>query len=209
MSSTCSSLVTRHQIVEELVSSRSDRRWCLFIDRDGVINRRVVDGYVRSWDEFEFLPGVGDAMATFARWAPHVVVVTNQQGVGKGLMTERDLAEIHAGMLTQLAASGATVDAVLACPHLADGGCNCRKPRPGLALGWLAEHALVDPALSVMVGDSESDMDMAHELATATGGCTRIRIAADGKSTRNCDVAYGSLAEFAADVELTTEGQRR
>jgi D-glycero-D-manno-heptose 1,7-bisphosphate phosphatase len=209
MWSTCSSLVNSRQTVDEFVSSRSERQWCLFVDRDGVINRRVVDGYVCSWDEFEFLPGAADALVTLARWAPHVVVVTNQQGVGKGVMSDRDLADIHTRMLTQLSAHGAHVDSVRFCPHLAASECSCRKPEPGLALAWLAEHASVEPRLSVMVGDSDSDMDMARALSSATGGCARVRITDDVRSAADCDVAYRSLAEFAADVQLILEDREK
>jgi D-glycero-D-manno-heptose 1,7-bisphosphate phosphatase len=198
----------RREFIEGIVSARSGRQWCLFIDRDGVINRRIVEGYVQSWDQFEFLPGVLDALATLAQWAPQMVVVTNQQGVGKGLMSGHDLSDIHSRMRTELAARDVELDDVLTCPHLAEIGCSCRKPAPGLALQWLREHSSVDPRLSVMVGDSDSDMEMAGALAAAAGGCARIRIAADGEPPGDYDAAFTSLAEFAADVQLMVEASR-
>ena len=64
-----------------------DRGWTLFLDRDGVINRRIVDDYVKSWDQFKFLPGVPDAIKRLAGVFGRIIVVSNQQGIGIGLMT--------------------------------------------------------------------------------------------------------------------------
>lgn len=188
-----------------LVRRRQGASWCLFVDRDGVVNRRVEGDYVRSWREFEFLPGVPEALAVLAGWASATVVVTNQQGVGKGLMTDADLDDLHAHMLDALQDAGATVDAVLVCPHLATAGCGCRKPRAGLALGWLADHPAYEPELSVMVGDSESDLSMARALAAVTGGCSGIGIGRlDG-----ADLDFPTLSDFAAGVCHHLQGATR
>src|SRR4051794_27950844 len=117
-----------------------ERNWCLFLDRDGVINKRIVGDYVRSTRDFEFLGGSLSALNSLARWAPQVAVVTNQQGVGKGLMSHADLEVVHGQMLTRIRENGGRVDAVLVCPHLASDGCACRKPGTGLVSAWLAEH---------------------------------------------------------------------
>jgi D-glycero-D-manno-heptose 1,7-bisphosphate phosphatase len=191
--------------LEVLVRERADAEWCLFVDRDGVINRRVVGGYVRSWSEFSFVPGAVEALVRLALWAPHVVVVTNQQGVGKGVMSDADLDEVHARMLEVLAVAGATVDAVLVCPHLASAGCACRKPSPGLARAWLAEHRACDGALSVMLGDSDSDMVMARRLGDETGGCVAIGIG----GANGADTSYRSLTELGDHVTAYLEGTMR
>ena len=81
-----------------MVRDRVDRRWVLFLDRDGVINTRIVDGYVRQWNDFGFTPGAIGALATLSRWAPEIAVVTNQQGVGKRLMSADALNDIHSRM---------------------------------------------------------------------------------------------------------------
>lgn len=183
--------------LERVVADRSGREWCLFLDRDGVVNRRVEGDYVRSWQQFSFLPGALDALAVLARWAPHVVVVTNQQGVAKGLMTEADLDDVHARMTAAVAAAGGRIDAVLACPHASSAGCPCRKPAPGLAASWLADRPPVDGALSVMVGDSPSDVEMARRLGAVTGGCTSVAVSLPGSEA---DLGRASLVDLAVDL---------
>lgn len=181
-----------------IVRERAKESWCLFLDRDGVINTRIVDAYVRSWEEFEFVPGVLGALRTLARWAPHIVVVTNQQGVGKGLMTTADLAGIHDRMRRAVAAAGGRIDAVQSCPHLVGDGCDCRKPSTGMAEEYLDTHTEIDGSLSVMIGDTESDVEMGRRLAMVTGGCVTVRI--DGRRDPHADLTFPSLAAFAAAV---------
>lgn len=73
--------------IRKMVAERAGHQWCLFLDRDGVINRQVVGDYVRNWRQFEWLPGAARALKKLRAWAPYIVVVTNQQGVGAGLMS--------------------------------------------------------------------------------------------------------------------------
>lgn len=187
-----------------IVEHRAGKSWCLFLDRDGVINTRILDGYVRSWAEFDFVPGALGALGTLARWAPHVVVVTNQQGVGKGLMSPVDLTDIHDRMRRAVAEAGGRIDAIQSCPHLAGDECDCRKPNPRMAQAYLDAHPEIDPSLSVMVGDTESDMEMGRRLARITGGCVNVRI--DGREDPLSDATYGSLTDFAAAVGVFLPG---
>ena len=76
-----------------------DKSWSLFLDRDGVINTRLVDDYVKCWEDFEFLPGVLEAIKCFNKLFSTIVVVTNQQGIGKGLMKVETLNNIHKKMM--------------------------------------------------------------------------------------------------------------
>lgn len=184
--------------LETIVHRRADEPWSLFLDRDGVINTRIIGGYVRSWAEFEFVPSVLDALRTLARWAPHVVVVTNQQGVGKGLMTTLDLDDIHDRMRRAVADAGGRIDAVQYCTHLAGDDCDCRKPQPGMATRFLEAHPEIDPSLSLMVGDTDSDIEMGRRLALITGGCDTVRI--DRRDDPLATVTYASLADFAAAI---------
>lgn len=129
----------------------------LFLDRDGVINHRI-DGYVSNYSQFVFNDG---ALAALALLAPHfypIVVVTNQQGVGKGLMTETDLQQLHTQMIQAVAAAGGRIDAVYYCPHLANANCTCRKPAIGMALQAQQQFSNIVLADSIMVGDSVSDL---------------------------------------------------
>jgi D-glycero-D-manno-heptose 1,7-bisphosphate phosphatase len=182
--------------VKDMVAQRQQKRWVLFVDRDGVVNRQLKGSYVRSWAEFQWVPGSLEALVALATWAPHIVLVSNQQGVGKGLMSAAHLDDIHARMLDAISTAGGRLDAIRTCPHLESDICACRKPKPGLAVDWLDQNPLVESALSIMIGDSDSDMQMAKNLASITGGCEAVRIGPRGF----LPWTFTSLAEFAAAV---------
>ena len=140
------------------------KRRCVFLDRDGVINVKAPSGeYIRTWREFQLIPAIVDWIRLFNVLDFLVVVVTNQRGVAKQLVRPLDLAEIHRNMIEQLARGGARIDDVFACPHEED-SCDCRKPRPGLIFE-AAEKWNIDISRSLMIGDSESD----HQLAQNCG----------------------------------------
>jgi len=193
--------------VRDIVRNRVGRQWCLFIDRDGVINRQIEGDYVRSWADFEWLPGAATAIGALLEWAPYVVVATNQQGISKGLMTAEDVDTIHEHVRAETGRNGLEINTFQVCPHLEDTHCCCRKPRPGLLLDWLARHPEVDPALSVMVGDSGSDLELAHNVAAVTGGCVGVHVGDRGPSS-NIDVSFNSLQEFTTAVILAQEELR-
>ena len=88
------------------------KNWTLFLDRDGVINKRKPGGYIENHAEFEFLPGVLDALAILNEKFAIIVVVTNQQGIAKGIMTDVELANLHAYMLDKIAIAGGRIDKV-------------------------------------------------------------------------------------------------
>jgi histidinol-phosphate phosphatase family protein len=150
--------------------------WTVFVDRDGVINRRVVGDYVRSTAQLELLPGAVDALARLSQAAAHVIVVTNQAGIGKGLLTVDDFQRVNAVIIDAVVAAGGHLDAVLHCPHVPADGCRCRKPGPGLAEQADERFDDIDHARSVMIGDSAgdirfgADLGMATVLVTGTGG---------------------------------------
>jgi len=135
-----------------------DLRPAVFVDRDGVINRRLPGDYVRSWEQFRFLPGARAGLRLLRESGYLLVIITNQRGIGRGLMTEADLAEVHRRLQVELGRAGAGVDAILHCPHDTPVGCDCRKPRPGMI-----ERAFrtfpVDRSRSWVVGDSTSDIE--------------------------------------------------
>lgn len=133
--------------------------WTLFLDRDGVINVRVVGDYIRSLAGFEFLPHVKEAIRDFSSLFKRVIVVTNQQGVGKGLMTEADVQEIHVHMIKEIEAAGGRIDKVYFCPALDAENNPCRKPNNGMALQAQQDFPEIDLNRSLMIGDSLSDME--------------------------------------------------
>ncbi len=185
--------------VRRIVAERADREWTLFLDRDGVINRRIVDDYVRDREQFEWLPGAQEAVRILRRWAPKLVVVTNQQGVGKGLMDLSDVADIHSRVADELAVDGVVIDAFQVCPHLSSQRCACRKPQPGLVVDWLVENPESEASLSVVVGDKASDLELARNVAATTGGCVAVHITGDGPEG-DADVCFATLVDFALEV---------
>lgn len=184
----------------EYAKKRRERsEWALFVDRDGTLNTRIDGAYVTKPDELEMIEGASRALGALSAWAPYTVVVTNQQGVGKGLLSQGDLGLVHQKLLSEVQREGAIVRDILVCPHLAEKGCECRKPEPGLALEWLEKHPEVDGALSIMVGDAASDVEMAKNLANQTGGCLAISVGNDSSSG---DFHFPSLLHFALELEL-------
>jgi histidinol-phosphate phosphatase family protein len=137
------------------------KRRCVFLDRDGVVNAKAAPGdYICRWPEFRFLPGIADWIRLFKALGFLVVVVTNQRGVARGLIRPEDLEEIHQKMSEELEKAGAGIDGILCCPH-DEGECQCRKPRPGLVRE--AERRWnVDLGSSLLIGDSESDRQLAE-----------------------------------------------
>lgn len=139
-----------------------DKSWTLFLDRDGVINRHLAARYVLNEQMFEFIPGVLEAIPQLNEVFGRIVVVTNQMGIHKGLMTEADLLSVHAYMLNHIEAAGGFIDAVYYCPEFH--GAPCRKPQPGMALQAKAAFPEIDFERSVMLGDSLSDMLFGQKL---------------------------------------------
>lgn len=145
-----------------------DQNWTLFLDRDGVINRRIPGAYVRRPAEFKFLPGVKGALAAFANLFSKIVIVTNQQGVGKGLMSEKDLNAVHAYLLHEVETHGGRLDAIYACTKLASENPHCRKPNPGMGEQAKADFPAIDFQRSIMVGDSLTDILFGQRLGMKT-----------------------------------------
>ena len=142
--------------------------WTLFLDRDGVINQRIPGRYVADIEEFVFWDGALEAMRFFAKKFEKIIVVTNQQGIGKGLMTDAQLAHVHAHMREQIELAGGRIDAIYYCPKLAKDNPECRKPNIGMALQAQADFPDIDFEKSIMVGDSVTDMQFGLKLNMKT-----------------------------------------
>ena len=139
-------------------------RRAVFLDRDGVICQNR-DDYVKSWEEFIFIPGALDAVARLAQSALDIVIATNQSAINRGIVSGVVVEDIHARMVHAIEAGGGRVDLVMVCPHRPDEGCDCRKPRPGMLLA-AAQELGVDLRQSYFVGDASSDVQ-----AGQTVGC--------------------------------------
>jgi histidinol-phosphate phosphatase family protein len=151
-----------------LKESLSDGAWALFLDRDGVINERIVDGYVRNPSEFRFIHGVQESMKMFSRVFKYIFIVTNQQGIGKGLMSETDLMHVHDHMLQNIKKHGGRIDGIYYSPHLDSENHSSRKPNPGMALEAKKDFPEIDFSRSVMVGDMEKDIAFGQKLGMLT-----------------------------------------
>jgi len=128
----------------------------VFLDRDGVICKNRTD-HVKSWDEFQFLPGAIPALAELSQLDLPIIVVTNQAAINRGLVSARTVEDIHHRMTAAITAAGGRIDGVFYCPHRPDEDCLCRKPRPGLLL-QAAKKMGVQLTGSYMVGDAATDL---------------------------------------------------
>ncbi len=155
----------------------------LFLDRDGVVNCCPGDGYVRTPGEFRFMPGIFPLLCWAAAQGWKLVLVTNQQGVGKGIMSAGDLDAIHGKMQSDLAREAVPFDAIYACTHLA-GTCDCRKPSPVMIARACREHGM-------LIGDADRDIAMARNAGV--GVAMRL--------------LGGRVEEEAADVRVHTLGE--
>ncbi len=178
----------------------------LFLDRDGVINAKASEGsYITDWTQFHFLPGVPEALSEVRARAPDtvIVIVTNQRGIARGLVTSDVVDEIHARMRDELRAKGADVDTVEVCPH-EEGTCECRKPGLGLFLRAMAGCPSIEPSASVVVGDSIADMTAGFELGARTclvgPGSRRAEVRQKSRDRGvRIDLEAGSLPELVFD----------
>lgn len=136
-------------------------RPAFFFDRDGVVNCSPGEGYVLSWEQFVFSKGIRELLSFLKSRGFVLVLVTSQQGVGRGLMSQATLDDIHARMQAELHVSGAAFDAIYTCTCLAeDPACTCRKPNAEMVLRAAREHDL-DLSCSWLVGDHDRDIRMA------------------------------------------------
>lgn len=177
-----------------------DRSWTLFLDRDGVINHDKVGSYIFNTDEFRFYDGVTDAMKIFHQLFGNIVIVTNQRGVGKGLMSELDLMQIHNKMLQETEAAGGRIDAIYYATSL-DNDHPERKPHTGMALKAKADLPEIDFSKSIMVGNNLSDMEFGRNAGMHTVFLltTQPNLPLPHPSI---DMAFNSLLKFSAALPL-------
>lgn len=139
------------------------RRPTVILDRDGVLNKKPARAsYVRRWEEFEWLPGAKKALHLLKQSGYRVIIASNQAGIARGALNEPDLAEIHERMRRDAQHAGGRIDAIYYCPHDWDGGCECRKPRPGLLFQAQRDFNL-DLTRTLFMGDDERDAAAADQ----------------------------------------------
>ncbi|MEO5374007.1 MAG: HAD-IIIA family hydrolase [Alphaproteobacteria bacterium] len=150
----------------ELTAAFLRRRPTIFLDRDGTLNRRPPPGdYVLDWRDWSWLPGSLDALRRLSDAGWRILVVTNQPGIGRGMLAPATLDGIHARMLAEARAHGGIIDDILVCPHDRDEGCGCRKPAPGMLIE-AQRRFHIDLSRTPLIGDDERD-----GMAAAAAGC--------------------------------------
>ena len=144
-----------------------DKTWTLFLDRDGVINEKRENDYVKNWSEFSFTNGALDAISRLSNIFGKIIVVTNQRGVGKGIMTEIQLIFIHDNLTKAVNQSGGRIDKIFYCTDLLDTSEDL-KPNIGMAVKAKMYFPEIDFTKSIMIGDSKSDMEFGKRLSMYT-----------------------------------------
>jgi D-glycero-alpha-D-manno-heptose 1-phosphate guanylyltransferase len=142
--------------------------WTIFLDRDGVINERIPDSYVKNREEFKFLPGSIDAIKKLSCHFQRIIIVTNQQGIGKGIITQEQADKVNEFMVSEIEKHGGRIDKIYVCPDLAKSEPNCRKPDSQMAMLAKQDFPEIDFHRSIMIGDSISDMLFGINLGMKT-----------------------------------------
>lgn len=176
-----------------------DGNWTLFLDRDGVINKRPINTYVTKLEEFEWIDGVIESIALLSKLFRTTVVVTNQQGLGKGLMTLQDLDKVHHKMLSGINQAGGRIDKIYFCGDLDKTGSLFRKPAIGMGLLAKKNFPYISFKKSIMVGDTKNDMIFGKRLKMYT-----VLIDEDSDMARKypylVDFRFADLHSFAQSI---------
>jgi D-glycero-D-manno-heptose 1,7-bisphosphate phosphatase len=171
---------------------------CIFLDRDGVINRKPPEGrYIARWSDLHLLPGAESAIAALNRSCRTVIVVSNQRGIALGRYSAADVEALHARLQLHLAAHQAHIDAFYYCPHDRD-ECDCRKPKTGLFIRAFLDFPEVSPQNSLLIGDSLSDIQAARNLAMPSifiAGDPETRKAGASRAAALADAVAASLLD--------------
>lgn len=169
--------------------------WTLFLDRDGVINHEKNEDYIRHWGEFEFYAESLLALPLLAQKFNKIIITTNQKGIGKGLMTDADLANIHQNMMNKLLDLGGRIDAIYYCSDLDNDSPN-RKPQPGMAFQAKTDFPTLDLNKTIMVGNRMSDMEFGRNVGMHTVYLATTHPEAPFPDTK-IDDRYDHLLQFA------------
>jgi histidinol-phosphate phosphatase family protein len=177
----------------------------VFLDRDGVINRKPREGdYVTRWEDFHLLPGVIEGIARLKQAGFSVIVVTNQRCVAKGLMSVAELEQMHRRMSELLAQGRANIDGIYYCPHEIDPPCECRKPAPGMLLD-AARSRNIELSASWMIGDSDIDIEAGKNAGCKTALLVATTEKADearcaGTGAGRADIVAKSILDAISEI---------
>lgn len=169
--------------------------WALFLDRDGVINHKLANDYVKDWSEFRFCENALLALSELSKIFKYIVIVTNQRGIGKGLFSEQQLHEIHEKMLIEVQKSSGRVDQIYYCSDVDDESI-CRKPNVGMALKAKQDFPEIDFSKSLIIGDSISDMQFGKKLGMKRIYLSQNEFYPANTQNQEFDFIFNSLYEF-------------
>lgn len=182
------STVEKLKLTEEFLRPKK----IALIDRDGIINKRPLKArYIKNWKQFKFLPGAIKSMGLLKRHGFKLILISNQAGIGRGLMTEKDLQKIHENMQKALKEKNADLDAIYYCPHSWEDNCECRKPKPGMILR-AANDLSFDITKAVFIGDDERDVQTGKNA-----GCKTILISRGNAANSSPDMICKSFEQAA------------
>lgn len=153
-----------NNIKELLQKLNIESDWTLYLDRDGVINKQILNGYVTDKTQLKLTDFIIDNISYFASNFNHIIIVTNQQGVGKGIMTENDLIEVNHYLVELLKKLGGRVDKIYYCTDLKSSNSLRRKPEVGMGEDSLNDFPSINKEKSIMIGDSNSDKLFAEKF---------------------------------------------
>ncbi|MGL4346954.1 MAG: HAD-IIIA family hydrolase [Chitinophagaceae bacterium] len=184
-------LVERTNIFHCNFVKKIDYHWTLFLDRDGVINKQLIGNYVREWQHFEFLPQVFEALKIFRKIFSNIIIITNQQCIGKKIVSQSAIETIHKKMKKEIEKYGGRIDAIFCSPYLELESHIDRKPNIGMAQKAKEKFPNIDFSTTIMVGDSDGDIQFAKNagIKSVFIGDKAHRIIAD--------MRFSSLYEFA------------
>ena len=168
-----------------------DGSWSLFLDRDGVINERLFGTYVLSKQDFIYKDGVLEISAELFSRFSNVFVITNQQCIGKGMISSKTVDELHKSMVKEFRKNGATIDAVYVASELNNEKSTRRKPLPTMGLEAKKHYPEIDFSKSIMVGDTDSDIEFGKKLGMKTA-----LVLSEEKCRSFPDVKVSSLEEL-------------
>src|SRR5690554_1557304 len=175
-----------------MLDFKIDATRTLFLDRDGVINQRIFGGYITSVQDFIFLPHAIEGLKLLSQQFSRIIVVTNQQGVAKNILTTTTLNDIHEYMITTLRKEGVLIEKVYVASNLR--GADNDRRKPNSAMGWEAKKDFpsIDFKRSVMVGDTTSDIEFGMNLGMKT-----VLIESEEKVNLKADLIVKHLKELA------------
>lgn len=179
---------------------RVNKNWTLFLDRDGVINHEIKGHYVTNYDDFVFSDKALDAIAACTKIFKRILLVTNQRGIGRGMMTTDDLTDIHQKMLGQIRSHKGNIDRIYYAPEIDDNNIN-RKPNTGMALQAKSDFPDINFQQSIIVGNSLSDMDFGRRMNMVT---VFVKSTIPGMTDNHLvDYYIDSLADFPGILVLS------